>query len=128
MSQLETVLVDRVFGWKVTDDNTHVVVGFSRGPHNSEFAIAFSHDVLVNTIISMVGALDAFQEVRTPSGDLFSIDAEWFEVSKVEGRLVVAFRTKGGGFLRFAMDRAMIERLSGALSAGLGNVSTSGIP
>lgn len=127
MSRLETVLVDRVFGWKMTDDNTRVVIGFCQGPCNSEVAIALSRDVLVKTIISMVGALDGFQEMRTPSGDRFSIEADWYEVSQVEDGFVVSLRTKGGGFLRFAMNRSMIAGLSETLGAALGDASTSGM-
>jgi len=124
MSEMGSVAIARVLGWKLTDDKSHVMIGFTLGPHDSDFAIALSHQVLVNTIINMVGALDAFQESNITTAARFSIDATWNEIEQVgTNQFVVSFRTKGGGILRFMMDRPMTEGLSERLRAVLGDLS-----
>ena len=124
MSEIGSVAIARVLGWKLTDDKSHVMIGFTQGPHDSDFAIALSHQILVSTIINMVGALDAFQESNIATRERFSIDATWHEIEHVgTNEFVVSFRTKGGGVLRFMMDRPMTEGLSERLRAALGGLS-----
>jgi hypothetical protein len=59
------------------------------------------------------------------SGEKLSIEADWYEVGTVEGSddVSLSLRAKGGGFLRFNMDRLMAERLLETLQVGLGGSS-----
>jgi len=69
MSQKQAAPIAGVLGWKLTDDKTNVIIGFSQGPAGSEFAIAIRHELLIATILSMVGALAAFPEGKMESGE-----------------------------------------------------------
>ena len=122
MSQEGAAPIASVLGWKLTDDKTHAIIGFSQGPAGSEFAIAIRKELLIATILSMVDVLAAFPEERMKSGEKLLIETDWYEVGDVEGSddVSVAFRVPSGGFLRFNMKRLMAERLAETLGEVVG--------
>jgi hypothetical protein len=129
MSQEQAAPITRVLGWKLTDDKTHAIIGFSQGPEGSEFAIAIRHEMLIATILSMVDALAAFPDRRMESGEKLSIETDWYEVGGIDGSddVSVSLRVPSGGFLRFHMKRPMAERLADTLGAVV-DVAPSQIP
>src|SRR5689334_1088769 len=112
MSQEQAAPITGVLGWKLTDDKTHAIIGFSQGPGGSEFAIAIRHELLIATVLSMVDALAAFPERAMESAEKLSIETDWYEVGGVEGSddVSISFRVPSGGFLRFHMKRVMAVR------------------
>jgi hypothetical protein len=119
MSQEKAAPIASVLGWKLTDDKSHAIIGFSQGPAGSEFAIAIRHEILIATILSMVDALAAFPERRMESGEKLSIETNWYEVGGIEGSddVSVCLRVPSGGFIRFHMKRLMAERLAETLGS-----------
>ena len=111
--------INKVLGWKKSDDGAHVIIGFEQ-PDRTEFAVAISHESLLDTITSFVDALAAFPSPRADQ-DLFAIGTNWFEIGRVADStdLAVSFRTQGDGVLAFVMNRTVAERLFDTLAATL---------
>ena len=79
MNETRAIIIDGVLGWKSSDDKQHVIIGLKQACRG-EFPAALTHEVLVNTILSMIEALGAFAAPRMQAAEKVGIKPSWFEV------------------------------------------------
>jgi len=124
MAERHAALLSDVVGWQLTDDRTHVILGF-RQPDGNEFALALAHETLMKAITSLVSALGAFAGPRLADGEKLVLKTEWFEIGRsADDSFFVSFRVEKGGALNFVLTRAMAEQVSQTLGVALGDAAT----
>src|SRR5262249_37610334 len=118
MADTSAAPITEVLGWKATDDKTQVLLGLKQ-PNGTEFALAVSHRLLIEIIMSLAHATEAFPAPKGLSvQEALAMGTNWYEFGKDNktGDFFLRFRLVGGGHLAFVMDRPMAERLAETIS------------
>lgn len=127
MTETVALPVIEVLGYKLTNDEDHVLVGFKQ-PSGEEFSLALDQSNLLQSIATLISATSAYPfQAGFSEKQIGVFQTDWYEVGLVPGStdFSIRFRLDGGGHLSFVMNKAMTERLAETLSVALGGESKS---
>jgi hypothetical protein len=115
---LEAYPINDVLAWEVAADGVHVLVTLGQ-PDGNRLVLAIPHYTLMELIIALAHATEAFPAPKGMRVSALAMGAKWFEFGQDEasGDFFLRLRLERGGHLAFVMDRSMAELLTETLNA-----------
>jgi hypothetical protein len=121
MTKTDFAPVTGFLGWQVTEDKSHVLLGFKQP--NSEFVLGIPPDTLDQAIVHLVNATAAFPPSKGLGEHMsYAMTADAVDVGRTPstGQYFLRLRLSAGGHLAFNLNRALAERVLESLAVELG--------
>jgi hypothetical protein len=121
-TKIDFAPVTGFLGWKVTDDKSHVLLGFKQ-PNDAEFVLGIPPDTLDQAIVHLVNATGAFPPPKglgEHASFAMTADAVDVGLTPSTGQYFLRLRLPAGGHLAFNLSRALAERVLESLAVELG--------